>query len=123
DRPQLMIPAVPAANRSPGNVVERPALARFHARLMNPRAKHVVVVAHYDSPLRIGRPNHSVSHRALVAFNVELGARGILLLYHDAVAQEPVVGGGEKCPAKRVGVGDGWRPGMDGGLVCSILIG
>ena len=56
-----------------GDIVQRPALAGFHAGLVDPVAEHVVVVVHDD-------PAVGVDHLALVAFDVESGAGGVELL-------------------------------------------
>ena len=58
-------------DRLAGDIVQHPTLAGFHARLMDPVAKHVVVVEHHLAAERVG-------DGPLVALDVEFDARWIL---------------------------------------------
>ena len=110
-------PAVPGADRLARHVVQHPALARLHAGLVDAVAEHVVVVAHDDAAQRVAILHDGIAHRALVAFDVQLDAGGILLLDDGVVPLEAVVRDGEEGPAQRVEVGDGGRLTVNGGFV------
>ena len=102
-RAERIFAAVPAADRLAGDVVEHPALAGLHARLVDARAEHVIVIAH-------DRAAERVDDFALVAFDVEHGAGRILLVV--AVLILAVVGDGQKGSAQRVEMGNGRRVGV-----------
>ena len=89
-RPEVVPAAVPAANRLPGGVAEDPPLARFHAGLVDPLARHGIVVGNY---LTIER----ISLRTLIALDIQGDVRKIF-------SGRPVVGDGQKRAAERVEV-------------------
>ncbi len=93
-----IVAAIPPADRFARSVVERPALAGLHARLMDLGFEHVIVVAHHD-------PTERVDHFGLVADDVEHGARVVKLL--GAARVLAVVGDAQKSAAETVEMGDG----------------
>src|ERR1043166_10248442 len=50
-----MTAGIKPVDRIAGHVVQYPSLARLHARRMNPRTEHVVVVAHHGAISGVGR--------------------------------------------------------------------
>ena len=81
-----------------GYIVQHPALARFHAGLVNAVAEHVVVVAHDDAI-------QCVDDLALVAFDVQVRARRVLL-HHCQWYLYVVIAPRSERSAKCVEVGD-----------------
>src|SRR5947209_1287511 len=98
-----MISTVPGIECLAGHVVEHPALARVHARLVHTVAEDVVVAAHDDAVLR-------VDHFALVAFDIKVDTRAVELLggwigRGRVAALEPVMSNGEKGSSEHIEVG------------------
>src|SRR6185369_17543053 len=69
---KAMVAAIPGSDGLAGDVVQHPALTRFHARLLDAIAEHVVGVAHDHAALRI-------LDGALVALDVQRDACSELL--------------------------------------------
>ena len=118
--------AVPGADRLARHVVQHPALARFHAGLVDAVAEHVVVVAHDDAPQGRRCTIASRTSRWLPSMSkIDAGAVE-LLDWADRpgciAALEPVVRDGEERAAERVEVGDGRRVGVDRRLVRRVFL-
>ena len=114
-RVEGMAPAVPDADWLAGHIVEHPARARLHARLVDAVAEHIIVIPHDHSIPR-------VDNGALVTFDVEIDPGRVLFLYHfDSVVWiltlELVMSNGKEGTPERVGVGDGRGGGMFGRLL------
>ena len=109
--PEMMTAVVPGMQCIAGDVVQLPTRPGLHTRLMDHVAKHVVVIAH-DNPV-IG-----VDHLALIAFDVQLDAGGILLVNDSSVPLKSVVLQSKEGTAQCVKISRGRRVGMSG---CSVV--
>ena len=116
-----MAAAVPGADRLAGHVVQHPALARFHAGLVDAVAEHVVVVAHDDATQRVAILHDGVAHLSLVAFDVQFNAGGIFLLDDGVVPLKAVVRNREEGAAQCVEMRDGGRLTVNGRFACCDL--
>src|SRR5262249_53594041 len=103
------------------HVVQHPAGARFHAKLVNAIAQHVVGITHDDSLLeRAGRQVVDgqfalVAHSALVSFNVEVDTGGEVVLATVEVVvstDNSVACDGQKGATERIEVCHGGRVGV-----------
>src|SRR6266700_2196624 len=92
---EFVLPAVPAANRFPGHVIQEPTLTGVGAVLMNLGVNHVVVVGH-DLSLE------GVDDRELTALDIELGTIGKVLVVGHAVASKTIVRNGQVTSIQRV---------------------
>src|SRR5262245_50226277 len=110
-----MIAAVPGQEWLPGGVIETPALAGFHARLMDASAEHVVIAA-YDDAIE------GIAHLAFIALDVELDTAGIMLLKGRAPAVEAIVDDGKESPPERVEESDRRRMCMSRRFFCRSLL-
>src|ERR1035438_9992641 len=69
--PEVVAASVPGADRFTGCVVQHPALASFHAGLVNAVAKHVIVICHDFAIERVG-------DKALQTLDVEFYSSAVL---------------------------------------------
>src|SRR5262249_38722599 len=70
--PKLVIPGIPGVERLASHIVQHPALAGLHAGLVNAVTEHVIVVVHDDASLLVASLLDGITHRALVAFDVQV---------------------------------------------------
>ncbi len=110
---------IPSTNNLAHHIIEQPALARFHACLVDAVAEHVVIVAHDDTPPLIAVLHHCITDGALVAFDVEFDAGRIQFWNNGVIPLETVVGDGQEGPAERVEVDNGRRLAVNPCLVRS----
>src|SRR5262249_32652615 len=96
---ELMIPAVPCADRLARDIVQHPALTRFHAGLVDTIAEHVIVITHDNATQRVAILHDCVAHRALVTFNVEFDASRIRLVDDGIISLVAVMSHGQEGPA------------------------
>ena len=104
-----MAAAVPGADGFAGGIVQHPALAGFHAGLMNSGAQHVVVVHHDLAAER-------VDHRTLIPFEVQIHASAVFAI-------DAVVGECEKSSTQCVEMRCAWRVRMLSGFGGGIALG
>src|SRR5262245_96964 len=101
--------AVPEPNRVAHYIVQHPALARFHAGLVNAVTEHVIVVAHDYTTLRVCGLDDGVSHLALIAFDVECDTSRIAFFDDRILTLESIACDCQKGATQRIGTGYGWR--------------
>src|SRR5712671_6768647 len=88
---------VPAIERLPHRIIEQPALAAVHARLINLMPEQVVAILHDEIAAGINDP-------ALVTLNVELDLRRVKLVSDhgsDAVSK-PIMSDGVERSSERI---------------------
>src|SRR5437773_9122137 len=112
DRAERMPTRVPGTKRPASCVIDCPALTCFHARLVDAHAEEVVVVAHDDTAWRGAALHGGIAHRLMVALDVELDPRRVLLVQYRAVPHESVVHYRQERSPEYVDVRDGRRTGM-----------